>query len=101
MSDPVNPAGAPHTTDDGCCGGGVGPVPYALCKDCPRRSQTTHDRLLRLRIGRISFSRPLTVSGLNIILWGASVLAGYPQVGFGVSLGCIVSLVIFGLENRP
>lgn len=31
----------PQTTDDGCCGGGVGPIPYPGCTDCPRRSQTT------------------------------------------------------------
>lgn len=30
-----------RTTDDGCCGGGVGPVPYPGCTDCPRRPQTT------------------------------------------------------------
>lgn len=29
------------TTEDGCCGGGVGPVPYPGCADCPRAPQTT------------------------------------------------------------
>lgn len=26
---------------DGCCGGGVGPVPYALCVDCPRNTRSS------------------------------------------------------------
>jgi hypothetical protein len=25
-----------QTAPDGCCGGGVGPVPYPGCVDCPR-----------------------------------------------------------------
>ena len=28
-------------TTDGCCGGGIGPVPYLGCVDCPRRPETT------------------------------------------------------------
>ena len=36
-----------QTTDDGCCGGGIGPIPYPGC-DCPRaptadRNQTVPD----------------------------------------------------------
>jgi len=29
---------------DGCCGGGVGSVPYPLCIDCPRQATADHSR---------------------------------------------------------
>lgn len=31
-----------QNADDGCCGGGIGPIPYSLCNDCPRRDRTIH-----------------------------------------------------------
>jgi len=61
----------PETADDGCCGGGVGPIPCPGCVDCPRNPLVADliDKLNDAEMRRGTNERPTQTAPLVDRLW--------------------------------